>query len=257
MQIETFMPGHWPDSDDILQQDQQLLASSSSASPTSTNGKLNRTTSVTMDEDKSQPPTPDGTGLPTNFHPIGPGIYRSSYPQTAHFEKLQTFAFKTIITLVPEPIQEPNLTFMRAHGITYHHIHVLANKDPKSYTSAATVAQILRLVMDKRNHPVLIHCNKGKHRTGCITACFRKVTGWTTDACIDEYERYSTPKDRDLDKAFIRRFEATAELKAFALENGLVGGAFKQPYEGESGESEYTAGTVRSDQSYLVGAAVN
>lgn len=28
---------------------------------------------------------------------------------------------------------------------------------------------------DARNHPLLIHCNKGKHRTGCLVGCFRKV----------------------------------------------------------------------------------
>jgi protein tyrosine/serine phosphatase len=33
-------------------------------------------------------------------------------------------------------------------------------------------------VMDIRNHPLLIHCNKGKHRTGCLVGCFRKIQQW-------------------------------------------------------------------------------
>lgn len=85
-----------------------------------------------------------------------------------------------------------------------------------------------------------------------MSACFRKVTGWTDDASIAEYERYSQPKDRELDKDFIRRFDAgaAAGLKSWALEQGFVGGAFAQK-RGEEGskDSEYTVGTVTSDQS--------
>ena len=29
---------------------------------------------------------------------------------------------------------------------------------------------------DSKNHPMLVHCNKGKHRTGCLIGCFRKVS---------------------------------------------------------------------------------
>lgn len=230
------MPGYWVDLDDGEQ---------------STVGPINlfRTVSMTMEEDKSQPPTPDGSGLPTNFHMVGPGIYRSSYPQPAHFDKLKLYRFRTIITFVPGEIPSANAAFMAEHGIVHHHIHVVAHKEPGIFTATETVVAILKVVLDKRNHPILIHCNKGKHRTGCMAACFRKVTGWTDDACISEYERYSQPKDRALDKQFIRSFVATVELKAFALDNGFVGGAFAQPYPESSRDSEYTFGTVTSDQS--------
>jgi protein tyrosine/serine phosphatase len=242
MSFHQLMPGHWVDSDET---NQALI-------DTATTSISIRTTSLTIEEDKSQPPTPDGTGLPTNFHMIGPGIYRSSYPQAAHFDKLKHYRFRTIITFVPEEIPPANLSFMTTHGITHHHVSVLANKHPHTSTPAATVIRILRLVMDKRNHPLLIHCNKGKHRTGCMTACFRKVTGWTDEACIAEYEKYAAPKDRVLDKEFIRGFDAKeGGLKAFALDNGLVGGAFAQPRPESSKDSEYTAGTVMSDQSRM------
>jgi tyrosine-protein phosphatase SIW14 len=46
---------------------------------------------------ESEPPTPDGTGLPPNFHEVLPGLYRSSYPMAAHFDKLREFGFKTIV----------------------------------------------------------------------------------------------------------------------------------------------------------------
>ena len=206
--------------------------------------------SVTMEEDKSQPPTPDGSGLPVNFAQLGPGIYRASYPQAAHFSAIQPLKLKTIITFVPEEIQPDYQSFMRTEGIAHHQIHVLANKDPNVYTNDDVVNKVMKLMLDPTKHPILIHCNKGKHRTGCMTACFRKVTGWSLDACVAEYEKFSKPKIRALDREFIARFDASV-LKPLALERGFVCGAFSQPYAGSSKDSEYTNYTYTSDDSLL------
>ena len=206
--------------------------------------------SITMEEDKSQPPTPDGTGLPVNFTQVGPGIYRGSYPQAAHFSALQPLRLKTIITLLPGEILPDYQSFMRTGGIAHYQIQILANKDPDVYTGDEVVNKVIKLILDPANHPILLHCNKGKHRTGCITACFRKVTGWSLDACLAEYEKYSKPKSRELDKVFIARFDASV-LKPLALERGFVGGAFSQQYTGSSKDSEYTAYTYTSDDSLL------
>jgi hypothetical protein len=58
-----------------------------------------------------------------------------------------------------------------------------------------------------------------------MTACFRKITGWTDEACIEEYELYSKPKDRPLDKIFIKRYDAEP-LKGIALERKMVGAEY-------------------------------
>jgi hypothetical protein len=100
-------------------------------------------------------------------------------------------------------------------------------------------------MLDPSNYPMLIHCNKGKHRTGCITASFRRVTGWTFEACIAEYERYSKPKDRPLDKVFIGRFNPDHNaLKSIAIERGYVGGTWRQPTFGSTNYSTYTTTTL-------------
>lgn len=187
-------------------------------------------TSQTEIADASRPPTPDGTGRPNNFQKIAPGLYRSSYPDHLHYETLAALELKTIITFVPEALSTHYANFISSCGITHHHIPILANKNPDLYTDASTVTSILELMLDATNYPMLIHCNKGKHRTGCMTACFRKACGWHIDAIIAEYVRYSTPKDRDLDKVFIERYDAT-EMKALALKRGYVGGAYAQPKE--------------------------
>lgn len=203
--------------------------------------------SKTLKYDQSQPPTPDGTGRPTNFQTIAPGLYRSSYPSIAHFNCLEDLGLKTIVTLVPFPLSLEYANFITSSGIIHHQIGILANKDAEVYSPTETVHRVLEIMLDPSNYPMLIHCNKGKHRTGCMTACFRKVCGWTDEAVIEEYVKYSTPKDRELDKAFIRRFDPTS-LKPVALERGYVGGIYKQPV-GDTQISERSNMTVYTNNS--------
>lgn len=219
----------WADAD-------ELAASLSALTTTRSNSK-------TLQLDESQPPTPDETGRPDNFQVIAPGLYRSSYPQAAHYGNLEGLELKTIITLVPENLPFGYANFISSSGIIHHHISILANKKEDVYTDAETVNEVLQLMLDPTNYPMMIHCNKGKHRTGCMTACFRKATGWTIDACLEEYERYSMPKTRDLDKAFIERYDASV-LKHIALERGYVGGVYRQPIKDSTKSSIYTANTV-------------
>ena len=53
----------------------------------------------------------------------------------------------------------------------------------------------LEVLLDKRNHPVLIHSNKGKHRAGVLVGCVRKLLmGWGLAATFAEYGRYAGEK---------------------------------------------------------------
>lgn len=203
------------------------------------------TKSKTIQLDASQPPTPDETGKPVNFQVIAPGLYRSSYPQYAHFNKLADLELKTIVTLVPEALPFDYANFISSNGIVHYHIPILANKDAENFTPAETINKVLAVMLDPSNYPMMIHCNKGKHRTGCMTACFRKVTGWTLEACIAEYERYSAPKSRTLDKVFIDQYDA-ATLKPIALERGYVGGVYRQPMQESTKSSVYTNNTLET-----------
>lgn len=193
--------------------------------------------SKTISLDLSIPPSPDRTGRPTNFSTIAPGLYRSSYPHISHFEALEDLNLKTIITFVPEELPFSYANFITSHGIIHHPIHIKANKDAEVYTDVETIKAVQELMLDPNNYPMLIHCNKGKHRTGCMTACFRKICGWSDEAAIEEYIKFSTPKDRDLDKAFIKRFDPEP-LKSIALERGYVGGVYAPPVLGDTGYSE-------------------
>jgi hypothetical protein len=51
-----------------------------------------------------------------------------------------------------------------------------------------------------------------QHRTGCVTACFRKTQYIQNDPAIAEYRDYSYPKCREDDMRFIKSFDPSIVL---------------------------------------------
>lgn len=51
---------------------------------------------------------------------------------------------------------------MTDNGINHVNIRIQPNKDPFLVISQCDMAAALAVVMDPSNHPILIHCNKGK-----------------------------------------------------------------------------------------------
>lgn len=75
------------------------------------------------------------------------------------------------------------------------------------------ICAALAVLLDRRNHPILIHCNKGKHRTGCLIGCLRKLQQWSHTSIFDEYRRFSHPKSRSMDQQFIELFDGREAWK--------------------------------------------
>lgn len=55
---------------------------------------------------------------------------------------------------------------MDDNGIRHHIFDMKGTK--KEEIPIKTMKQILRLVLDRQNHPLLIHCNHGKVRANAI-----------------------------------------------------------------------------------------
>jgi hypothetical protein len=92
------------------------------------------------------------------------------------------------------------------HGVQLLQFGCDGNKAPFHEIPAYVIRRALRAIMDPRNHPVLIHCNQGKHRTGCLVGCLRKVQQWSLVAIFEEYRRFAGTKARVVDELFIERF---------------------------------------------------
>lgn len=144
---------------------------------------------------------------PLNYGAVIPGsIYRCSYPQPENYEFIKDLKIKSILTLVPETIAEEYQSFMDSAGIQHFRVHIRANKGEVRVESCE-MQRALRLIMDRTNHPIMIHCNKGKHRTGCTVACFRRICGLDMETIREEYHTYAGKKARFLDEVFFENFD--------------------------------------------------
>ncbi|KAM7191334.1 Tyrosine phosphatase family domain containing protein [Rhypophila sp. PSN 637] len=145
------------------------------------------------------------TGRPANFGVVVPGVYRSSFPQVDDHEFIGRLGLKTIVTLVQKDFPEGYDAFIHKNKIKHHVFDMRGTK--KERIPDKTMKAILGLVMNQANHPLLIHCNHGKHRTGCVVAVVRILTGWDMGHVVDEYRSFAEPKVRECDIEYIRGFE--------------------------------------------------
>ncbi|GLT95518.1 hypothetical protein SLE2022_131960 [Rubroshorea leprosula] len=143
---------------------------------------------------------------PTNFSMVDEGIYRSALPQPSNFGFLQTLNLRSIIYLCPEPYPEENLEFLRSQNIQLLQFGIEGKTEPFVPIPKDTIMAALRVLIDVRNHPVLIHCKSGKHRTGCLVGCLRKFQNWCLSSVFEEYQRFAGVKSRATDMRFIETF---------------------------------------------------
>ncbi len=143
---------------------------------------------------------------PENFSPVSNGIYRSGFPTKKNFPFLKSLRLKTIIYLCLEEYPDANLDFLHQNSINLLQFGCQGNKEPFLEIPESIMYNALIQLINPTNYPLLIHCNKGKHRTGCLVGIFRKCQNWSIASIFEEYRTFAAPKQRDLDQQFIELF---------------------------------------------------
>ncbi|BFZ61955.1 hypothetical protein YB2330_003033 [Saitoella coloradoensis] len=148
---------------------------------------------------------------PISFAMVAPGVYRSGHPLRLNFNFLEKRKFKTIIYIADQDYDPETLAFCTTHNITLHLTPLAPTKEPfqtlsSSPNSTHSITHALSLLLDTRNHPVLIHSNKGKHRVGVVVACLRKLQGWSLASVFDEYARFAGGSKGEADLCFVEAF---------------------------------------------------
>ncbi|KAK3016864.1 hypothetical protein RJ639_005950, partial [Escallonia herrerae] len=147
---------------------------------------------------------------PPNFSTVEDRcVYRSGFPRPSNFPFLRALNLRSIIYLCPEPYPEENLEFLKAHRIKLFQFGIDGTKKPSVPIPRVTIAEALKILIDVRNHPVLIHCKRGKHRTGCVVGCLRKLQNWCLSSILEEYQRIAGTKSRATDMRFLGTYDVS------------------------------------------------
>ncbi|KAL8233173.1 hypothetical protein R6Q57_002951 [Mikania cordata] len=104
----------------------------------------------------------DPTIPPANFAIVEDRIYRSGFPKPLNFRFLETLQLRSIIYLCPEPYLDENLEFLKAHDILLFQFGIDGTKELSTDVLRNIITEVLKLLIDVRIHPVLIHCKQGK-----------------------------------------------------------------------------------------------
>ncbi|KAJ3185812.1 hypothetical protein HDU85_001181 [Gaertneriomyces sp. JEL0708] len=150
---------------------------------------------------------------PLNFAMVAPGVYRSGYPNRKNFPFLQKLGLKSIMYLAEDDYFPETLTFLADHNIKIFHVRIGGNKEPFGEIDQKLISDALVNVLDTRLHPILIHCNKGAHRVGCLVGTLRKLQNWSMTSSFDEYKRFAGSKIRIADQEFIEVYNEPVPYK--------------------------------------------
>ncbi|KAI1337266.1 tyrosine phosphatase family-domain-containing protein [Xylariaceae sp. FL0016] len=143
---------------------------------------------------------------PVNFSTVvAGGLYRSGYPQAQDYPFIQSLKLKTIVTLVGKELPDGYAEFMTSNGITHQIFDMAGTKKEEIPWKLMQAIQLF--VTNSQNWPLLIHCNHGKHRTGCVIGVMRKTSQWTMDRIIDEYTSFAAPKVRETDIKYLTEYQ--------------------------------------------------
>jgi tyrosine-protein phosphatase SIW14 len=90
-----------------------------------------------------------------------------------------------------------------------HSFGIEGNKEPFVGIDDEQLEKALLCALDTRHQPLLVHCNKGKHRTGCFVGILRRIAGHSLASAFAEYRQFlgATFISRDLDRLCIETFD--------------------------------------------------
>ncbi|KAI8047698.1 putative tyrosine phosphatase [Syncephalis plumigaleata] len=162
----------------------------------------------------------DPSSAPLNFALVEAGIYRSGHPNPKNYRFLEKLGLRSsckridiallMFFLAKEDYPPDMLAWLKKHDIAFYQYRTAGNKEPFTEMDPVKVASLLSLMLDVRNHPVLVHCNKGKHRVGCLIGCLRKLQNWSLTSILAEYKRLAA-KQNIADEEFIELFATNVD----------------------------------------------
>ena len=125
-----------------------------------------------------------------NFGRINENYYRGAQPRGRDYADLAAMGIKTVIDLTRDgDAGEP--AAVASAGMKFFRIPLTTTSRPAD----DAVVEFLKLVSDPANHPVYVHCQGGRHRTGAMTAVYRLFHDeWTAERAYQEMLKYEFAK---------------------------------------------------------------
>lgn len=150
---------------------------------------------------------------PPNFGMIEEDLYRSGLPSEVNFSFLDGLNIKTVVYLAPDRLNDnsehggPYLRYLKKNKIELIDLGGEQHKTPWKPVSEDVVIKCLEILLDSKYYPVHVMCHRGRHRTGTVVGCLRKLQNWSLSSIFEEYRRHAGSKVRLMNEQFIELFD--------------------------------------------------
>lgn len=151
-----------------------------------------------------------------NFKKVSSEVYRGGQPLGDGYNMLKSRGIKTIINL-----RGIDTGSHCDESITYIHLPIYSYCPQKE-----DVVTFLKVINERKEHPVFIHCFHGSDRTGLFVAIYRVVyDGWTKQQAVDEMIHGGHGFHAYIQQNLIQFFQDLdlKELMQLSESHGLVG----------------------------------
>lgn len=133
---------------------------------------------------------------PLNFCPVERQLYRSGQPSVINHSFLQELNLKTVLWLASEEPQEDMIDYCARNNINLESMGLMSgytyqNVNPWDALSETAIKKALETIFDRANYPMLVCCGMGRHRTGTVIGCLRRLQGWNLASVSEEYRRFT------------------------------------------------------------------
>ncbi|WWC67477.1 uncharacterized protein I206_101385 [Kwoniella pini CBS 10737] len=147
---------------------------------------------------------------PINFSLVVPGIYRSGHPNKKNFNFLKKLNFKTIIYLENENENEKEQEKYRKDFLNFINININdenenenkiiikrfdLSKESNLFTlnGLNKLNELLKIILNFKNYPILLHDDNGKGTVSLICALIRKIQNWSLTSIFSEGDLFAGP----------------------------------------------------------------
>lgn len=134
---------------------------------------------------------------PLNFCPVERHLYRSGQPTPINHSFLKQLNIRNIVWLASEDPTDDFLEFADNNDINVHYIGGMnsdGTSNPWDGLSENSITQALQIIANKNYYPILVCCGMGRHRTGTVIGCLRRLQGWNLASVSEEYRRFTGSK---------------------------------------------------------------
>jgi len=122
--------------------------------------------------ESAPPPATSVVHKQFNFHVVAPGVWRSSQPNEEALHRMKRHGLKTIINLRGEkPVHLWEKKLAAGLDLNYYNFPM----DARAKQDKTRLREILQIMHEPSNHPVLIHCHGGKDRTGLMVSLYKLI----------------------------------------------------------------------------------